>query len=165
MYELHLQSLFFGDACHVHQAGTVGAGYVFGTGLDVALHLVLTHLRTDGRLLDGEHTAEAAAFVRTLGLYHLDAFYQLQQVLDLIELGYVLLAGRTQSQLAYAVTGVVQTHLVGELTQGLVHLHHIVQELHDVHDLAGGGTLVPAFQQTGIVQLDESRAADRRGDS
>lgn len=121
MYELHLQSLFFGDACHVHQAGTVGAGHVFSTGLDVALHLVLTHLRTDGRLLDGEHTAEAAAFVRTLGLYHLDAFYQLQQVLDLIELGYVLLAGRTQSQLAYAMTGVVQTHLVGELAQGLVH--------------------------------------------
>ena len=57
----------------MHEAGTVRSCHIFGTSLHVALHLVLTHLGTDGRLFYGEHTTETAAFIRALGFNNLDA--------------------------------------------------------------------------------------------
>ncbi len=93
MFKLNIQTLLLGYTSHVHQARAVRASDIFGARLDVALHLVLTHLCRDGCLLDREHTTEAAALIRTLRLYNVDAVYQLQQVLNLIELVDVFLAG------------------------------------------------------------------------
>ena len=126
----------------------------------MALHLVLAHLGRDSRLFHGEHAAEATALVGALRLHDLNAIHQLQQVLDLVELVHVLLAGRTQSQFAHAMTGVVEAHLVREGAQALVHLHHIVQELHHVHDLPGGDALMLPLQQARVVDLDKSRTTD-----
>ena len=63
----------------------------------MALYLVLTHLLTDSGLLDREHSTETAALIGTLWFYDLTTLYQLQQILDLIELGDMLLRGRTES--------------------------------------------------------------------
>ena len=93
MLELDLQALLLGNARHMHQARAVGACHVFSTGLDMPLHLVFSHLCRDGGLLNGEHSSEATAFVGTLGLDDLNAFYELQQVFDLVELAHMLLTG------------------------------------------------------------------------
>ena len=61
------------------------------------------------------------------------------------------------------MTGVVQADLVGECTQWMVHLDYIMQKLHHIHNLTRSHTLVLAFQQTGIVQLDKSRTTDGWG--
>ena len=63
------------------------------------------------------------------------------------------------------MTGVVQADLVGERAQRMAYFHDVVEELYHIHDLTRSHTFMLAFQQTGIVQLDESRAADRRGDN
>ena len=59
----------------------------------MTLYLVFTHLGTDGCLFDREHTAKAAALVRTLWFNDIDAVHQLQQVLDFIKRSYVLFTG------------------------------------------------------------------------
>ena len=93
MLKLYIQTLLLGNARHMHQTRTVRASNESRTGLHVTLYLVKSHLCADGRLLYGEHTTEATALVGTLGLQYLDAFYKVQQVLDLVEWCYVLFAG------------------------------------------------------------------------
>ena len=102
-----------------------------------------------------------------LGLDDVDAVNQLQQVLDLVERSHMLFAGTRQSQLAHTVTRIVQRHLMRERAQTVVHLHHVVQELDNVHAFLGrfadvrlacGGS--PATQQPRIVELHERRTAD-----
>ena len=146
----------------MHQARRVGTRHILGTGGDVALQLVATHLRRHGGLLDGEHAAEAAALVGTLGLDDLDAIDEAEQVLHLIELRNVLLGGRAEPQLAHAVAGVVEAHLMGEAAQRLADLHHVVKKLHHVDGLPGRQTLVVVAQQALVVQAHESRTAHRR---
>ena len=162
MFKFNLQPLLLSHAGHVHQARAVGTCDVFGACLYVALHLVEAHLCADGSLLHGEHTTEAAALVRTLRLYHLYALHKLEQVLDFVELLDVLFAGRRETQLTYTVTGVVQAHLVGERAEGVVNLHHVVQELHHVHGFLGCLTLSLALQQSWVVDADECRTTYRR---
>ena len=94
--ELHLEPLFLGNTSHVHQAGAVWSCHETGTRLHVPLYLVDAHLRTNGRLFHGEHTAKAATLVRALWLKHLDALHQVEQILDLVELRDVFFAGRTE---------------------------------------------------------------------
>ena len=137
MLKLHIQALLFGNACHMHQTRTVGTRDEASTSLHVPLYLVQSHLRTDGRFLYGEHATEAATFVRSLGLQDLNTFHQIQQVLDLVELGDIFLARATQPQFTDTVTGVVQAYLVGEGSKGMVYFHDIVQETSsDISDAA-----------------------------
>ena len=70
MFKLNIQTLFLGNACHVHQTRAVRTGNVFSACLHVALHLVLTHLCRDGSLFDREHTAKTAALIRTLRFHN-----------------------------------------------------------------------------------------------
>ena len=115
MLELDVHAFFLGDTGHVHQTGAVWPRHITGTSLNMTLHLVPTHLGADGSLFYSEHTAETTALVGTLWLQNLNTLYQIQQILDLVERCHMFLTGRTQSQLAYAVAGIVQAHLVGEL--------------------------------------------------
>jgi hypothetical protein len=52
---------------------------------------------------------------------------------------------------------------MGKGAEGMIHFNHVVQELYHIHDLAGGYALVLAFQQTGIVDLDECRTTHGGG--
>ena len=153
MLELDVHSLLLGNAGHVHQARAVGTRDESRTSLHVTLYFVDTHLLAHGRLLYGEHAAETAALIGALGLQHLDALHQIQQVFYLVELADVLFAGRAQPQLSDTMTRVVQTDLMREGAQRMVHLHDIVQEFDDIHRLLGSHTFVLAFQQARIVDL------------
>ena len=60
----------------MHQARAIRTGDKLGAGTHMILYLVLSHTSRDLRLLDGEHTAETAAFVHPPRLEHLDTFHQ-----------------------------------------------------------------------------------------
>ena len=68
MNETHGQMLFISYALHVHEAGGVRTGDVFGSSGYVTFHLVYAHAATDGLLFYGKHASEAAALVGTLWL-------------------------------------------------------------------------------------------------
>ena len=91
MNKLDGHLLFLGNACHVHEARRVGTGHILGTCSHVATNFVLAHSCGHGRLLDGEHAAEATALLLALGLVDGDSFNHLQQVDDLVERSYMLL--------------------------------------------------------------------------
>ena len=73
MLELDVEALLLGNTGHVHQTRAVGTGHVFGTGLNMAFHLVATHLCGYGGLLHREHATETTALVGALRFYHLYA--------------------------------------------------------------------------------------------
>ena len=162
MFEADVEPLFAGHSRHVHQAGAVGSGDIFRPGGDVPAHLVQPHLRRYGGLFYREHPAETAALVGALRLDHLDALYQRQQVLDLVESGHIMLAGGGEPQFAHAMAGVVKAHLVGEAAERHSGLHYVMEEFHDVHGFGGRGAFVP-FEQPPVVEPDECSAAHRGG--
>ena len=126
MFELDIQVLLLSHTCHVHQTRAVGSCNEFRPRIHVAFHLVLTHLLTYCSFLNREHSSKATALIRALWFNYFDSLFQFEKILDLVELRFVLLAGRTESQFTNAMTGVVQTHLVWELPRQLVNLHHIM---------------------------------------
>ena len=91
MFKRNLLALLAGYTSHVHQTRAVWTSDKFSTRLDVALHLVESHLGGYSRFLYREHATKATALVRTLWFHDIDAINQLQQVLDLIELVNMLL--------------------------------------------------------------------------
>ena len=52
------------DSLHVHQAGAVGSGNIFGPGFAVVPDFVFCHTDGYGLFFDCEHSAEAATFRR-----------------------------------------------------------------------------------------------------
>lgn len=88
------------DALHVHQARTVGAGDVFGARGEVVAYFVASHAGRNSVLLDGKHTAEAAALVDARGFGDFDAFDHREQVAQFRMIGQVQLARRTEPELA-----------------------------------------------------------------
>ena len=93
MLELDVEALLLRHASHVHEARAIRTGDILSTSVNMALHLVKSHLCRDGSLLNREHTAKAATFIRTFRLNDVDAIDQQEQILNLVELRYMLLAG------------------------------------------------------------------------
>ena len=56
------------------------------------------------------------------------------------------------------MTGIVQADLMGKGAKTTIDLHHIVQELDNVHAFLGALALM--IQQSRIVQADKCRTAD-----
>ena len=129
----------------------------------MTLYLIAAHLCRDSGLFDGEHATEPTALVRALWLNDINAVNELQQILNLVKRGHMLLAGRREPQLTDTVTRVVQRNLVWERAQSVAHLYYVVQKFDNIHALLSGFTLVLsvlsgfAAQQPRIVDLDERR--------
>ena len=68
MLEFHIQLLLLGNACHMHQTGTVGTRDESRTSLHVTLHLVKSHLGTHGRLFDCSCLMHMAGVAKKQGL-------------------------------------------------------------------------------------------------
>ena len=120
----------------MHETRRVGSRDIFRPGGDVPLYLLFSHTCGNGWLLDGEHAAEAAALVLSLRLMDGDAVDELQEVDDLVEWLDVALRGRRQVQFSHSVAAVMHADRVGELSRHLLHLQHVVEELHYIHDFA-----------------------------
>ena len=97
MNELDRQVLALCHTLHVHETGTIGTCDIFSTCGNVSLHLVLSHLGTDGSFFYREHATEATALILALRLYDLHAMHKMKQINHLVKRSDVLLAWRRKS--------------------------------------------------------------------
>ena len=63
------------DSLHVHQAGAVGSGNIFGPGFAVVPDFVFCHTDGYGLFFDCEHSAEAATFIYVGRFAYFDVFH------------------------------------------------------------------------------------------
>src|SRR5215470_9641862 len=125
----------------------------------MVVDLVVSHSRRYRFLEDREGSAEAAAFVGSVGLHELDAFDFRQQIhrfgeCRLVNLGHLRFAEGSQS-----CTAVVEADLVPELgPRERLDIEHVVQELDELEGplahsgylsgLLDGGQVLPHVMRT-----------------
>ena len=63
---------------------------------------------------------------------------------------------RRQSKLAHTMATVVHTDLMREFARHMINLQHIVKELHNVHNLFRGNTLVLTLKNLRVIHLHVS---------
>ena len=127
MSELYRAALFGRYSRHMHETRAIGSRNIACPGSHMPHELLLPHLCGDPGLLDAEHSSESAAFVRTVGLYHLYPLHERKKILYLIELHCIQLCGRRQMQLPDAMAGIVKADFIREPAQRTVHFRHIVR--------------------------------------
>lgn len=78
----------------------LSAPVMYSAPVEVVAYFVASHAGRNSVLLDGKHTAEAAALVDARGFGDFDAFDHREQVAQFRMIGQVQLARRTEPELA-----------------------------------------------------------------
>nr|BFE82286.1 hypothetical protein GCM10020093_048870 [Planobispora longispora] len=125
MHDPHPRALAAQGSADVHQAGVVGGAEHLGAGGHDVVHLVGAHGGGDGRVLDGEGAAEAAALLRARERDQLQAPDAPQQPGGAV----------AEMEPAQGVAGRVVDHPVREGGADVGHPEDVDQELRQVVDL------------------------------
>jgi hypothetical protein len=112
----------------MHQARHIRGDDIVGAGFADEVEFVVSHLGGHCFLSNGERSAKATAFVRSLEIDELNPRNALQQLFRFLKLGVVYaFAHRSQAEAAHRGTTGVEYHLVIELgPRELTYLQEVV---------------------------------------
>lgn len=97
------QFFTFDDTLHMHQAGTVGPGDIFGPGFHMMPYFITAHTDRDRLLFDGKHTAETTTFVYMARFKDFNTINQLKQVAQFIKIRDIQFARSRQVSKVYTM--------------------------------------------------------------
>ncbi len=134
MNKLDRHLLFLGDSCHVHQTGRIRT--VTYSAPVAMWRLILSspiRVETAGSSIENIPPNPQHSSLRS-GSWMVIPSTIFNKSMILLKGLMWLLRRRRQSQFAHTVATVVYTHHMRELARHMIHLQHIVKELHNIHD-------------------------------
>ena len=160
MHHLKLLLIAFGQAFHMHQAGSIETGHHVRTGVQMVGNAVVSHHAGDRCFVDRKGAAEAATFVGPRQIHEFDATQLGKQEARFIERRIHTFAGFGEAQITQSMATHMKADFAGEIAFDLSDMQNVDQIFAEFvgvrsHVFEARLTVKPLF----IVMFDHGSAA------